>query len=546
MAPKGNRFKIPAIPKGEEARYGLNLYEPYLAWGGMLPVTGKKGEVDGLLVRPLDPLLIQKGGIQAFIVYNKLLFDETVQSALTKMSQEITGREWKIEPVSDKPGDVAVQEFVENALHGLSIDEVYRGMLESYIVGFTVSEVMWRRTAEGVLPYDFRFRDQRRFRFEEMLEGDFGFTLRMATREEPMEGVPLPVRKFVIQRYWAHNNGDPYGAGLARILYPLVKFKRRALESQLLYSDRFANPTAVAKAPLSATACEVDTLYDHLSNLSQETALVLPEGFELDFVNPGGSPETFETLRQSISAEINTLIAGEDEAGQADSGSRASSEVAQTVRRARAKDLSELISQTLNTTLIRWIVDLNFGTDVDSPKIYRDFEPKEDVQLSMSDVAILVKDIGLKPTVQWVTNRFDVELEEEEGQNMIRSGPEGTSGVDTEPRPLKQAIGKAMVKSKIAGAQDSSIPAEPEQVQEQVTYDAGDVNSLIDEILGENPDEDETVTTKPERGVAEAAPEPTSPTDLKKKLGVLKRQMRRAKRKQESQQKKIDKFEDNK
>ena len=38
------RFKIPAIPKGEEARYGLNLYEPYLAWGGMLPITGKKGQ----------------------------------------------------------------------------------------------------------------------------------------------------------------------------------------------------------------------------------------------------------------------------------------------------------------------------------------------------------------------------------------------------------------------------------------------------------------------------------------------------------------------
>ena len=113
------RFKIPAIPKGEEARYGLNLYEPYLAWGGMLPITGKKGQQEGLLVKPLDPLLIQKGGIQAFIVYNKLLFDETVQSALIKMSQEITGREWKMKPVSDSPGDIAISEFVENTLGDL-------------------------------------------------------------------------------------------------------------------------------------------------------------------------------------------------------------------------------------------------------------------------------------------------------------------------------------------------------------------------------------------------------------------------------------------
>jgi len=238
----------------------------------------------------------------------------------------------------------------------------------------------------------------------------------------------------------------------------------------------------VAKAPLSATACEVDTLYDHLSNLSQETALVLPEGFELEFVNPGGSPETFEKLRTSISAEINTLIAGEDEAGQADSGSRASSEVAQSVRRARARDLSELISQTLNTSLIRWIVDLNFGTDVEAPKIYRDFDPKEDVQLSMADVAILVKDVGLKPTVQWITNRFDVELEEEEGQNMIPDGPEGTSGVDTAPK------GEA-----------EEIPAEPGQVEAQTEYDGGDLDSLIASILGEDPDADEDVTERPFR-----------------------------------------------
>ena len=508
------RFQIPAIPKNEEAAYSLNIYEPYLAWGGVLPVTGRKGQVDGVLVRPLDPLLIQKGGIQAFIVYNKLLFDETVQSALIKLTQEVTAREWKIEPVSDKPGDVAVQEFVEDALKGLSMDEIYRGMLESYIVGFTVSEVMWRRTKQGVIPFDFRFRDQRRFRFEEMLEGDFGFTLRMATREEPLEGVQLPARKFVVHRYWAHNNGDPYGAGLARILYPLVKFKRRALESQLLYSDRFANPTAVAKAPLSATACEVDTLYDHLSNLSQETALVLPEGFELEFVNPGGSPQTFEQLRFAISNEINILIAGEDEAGQADSGSRASSEVAQTVRQARAKDLAELVSSTLNNTLIRWIVDLNFGTDVDAPRIHRDFEKKEDVQLSMSDVAILVKDVGLKPTVQWVADRFDVELEEEDGQNMIPSGPEGTGGVDTESRqqsmgPIKAALMRQKAKTKMQGGgskKEESIPAEPEQVQKQTKYDGGDVNSIIDDILGEDPDKDETVTTKPERGVADAAP----------------------------------------
>ena len=457
------RFLIPAIPKGESATYTKNPFESSILHGYV--GTNLNAE---MIVRPNDELLIQKGGAEAFNIYNRLIFDETVQSAMIKMTQEVTARPWKLEPASEKPGDIAVRDWVEEKLGQLQIDEIYRGLLEAYVVGFTVGEVMWRRTKSGIIPYDFRFRDQRRFRFEESEEADYGFTMRMATREEPFMGVELPARKMVVFRYWAQNNGDPYGAGLGRVLYPLVKFKRRALESQLLYSDRFANPTAVAKAPLSATAAEVDTLYEHLSNLSQETALVLPEGFELEFVNPGGSPETFQNLRDSLSRNITVLIAGEDEAGSADAGSRASSEVAQTVRMSRAKDLSELVSHQLNDSLVRWMVDLNFGTNVQSPKIYRDFDPKEDVQLAMADVATMVKDVGYAPTKEWLTDRFDVEVEDEQ----VATEAEGTPA-EGGPAPAPADPGQEKTEDE-AGSQGSS-----EDLPDS------ELDALIAEILGE-------------------------------------------------------------
>jgi len=404
----GRRFNTPLVPTGEVANYTANPFNNSSSLG----LSG----LSSATVRPNDDLLLQKGGAQAFSVYQKLMFDDTVQSAFNKMLQEITSRDWKLHAASESRSDVAVKDFVQLALKNLQVDEIYRGLLEAYVVGFSVGEVMWRRTAEGVIPFDFRFRDQRRFRFEESEDSDYGFSLKLATRNEPLDGVEVPARKFIPFRYWSQNNGDPYGAGLARILYPIVKFKRRALEAEILYSDRFANPTAVAKAPLSATSAEVDTLYDHLSNLSQETALVLPEGFDLEFVSPGGSADSFKDLRTSLNKKITTLIAGEDEAGSADAGSRASSEVAQTVRQARAKDLSELVSHTLNNSLIRWIVDLNFGTDVAAPRIYRDFQPKEQVQLSMKDVAVLVNDVGIRPTTDWISSRFDVALEADDEQ----------------------------------------------------------------------------------------------------------------------------------
>ena len=478
------RFEIPAIPKGEISKYTENPYSSVASSIGAL--SGKK---DKIMVRPDDDFLVSRGGAEAFNVYQRLLYDDTVSSALSKVAQEITVREWKLEPHSDAPGDVAIRDFVEDQLKDLQMDELYRSMIEAYIVGFTVCEVMWTRTKGGIVASDVRFRDQRRFRFESLEEAEVGFTMKMMTRDSPFEGIELPPRKIVNFRFWVQANGDPYGAGLGRILYPLVKFKRRALESQLLYSDRFANPTAVAKAPLSATTAEIDTLYDHLSNLSQETALVMPEGYELEFVNPGGSPETFEKLRDSLIRDITLLIAAEDEAGSQGAGSNASSEVAQGVRSARAQDISELISRKLSKTLVRWIVDLNFGTNVKAPRLFRDFEVKDDVSLSMADVATLVKDVGLKPTVSWIADRFNVELEEE--QFSVPDGPSNTSGVNTD------------------GIMDEQPVSELDQAADEVTDPGdGELDELSSDLTGDDeiPDveEEEVGGEDPEGGLRSA------------------------------------------
>ena len=466
------RFEIPAIPKGEVAKYVDNQYSPTAS--GYVGLSSK-GKQDGIQVRPDDDFLVGRGGVEAFNVYQKLLFDDTVAASVTKLSQEITVREWKLEPFSEKPGDIAVRDFVENQLNDIDMDGVYKSMVEAFIVGFTVFEVMWRREKGGVVCSDLRFRDQRRFRFESLEKADQGFTMKLVTRDDAFDGIELPPRKFVPFRYWVQSNGDPYGCGLGRILYPLVKFKRRALESQLLYSDRFANPTAVARAPLSATTAEIETLYDHLSNLSQETALVMPEGYELEFVNPGGTPETFEKLRESLIRDITLLIAAEDEAGSQGAGSMASSQVAEGVRQSRAQDLSELISRKLNQTLIRWIVDLNFGTNVKSPTIHRDFEAKEDVSLSMSDVATLVKDVGLKPTVSWIADRFNVELEEEQFE--VPEGDSSTSGVNTAAEEMGDS---------------DEISSTLDQTTEEVLDDGSSpLGQLEDDLTGDVPDVEE-------------------------------------------------------
>lgn len=465
------RFSIPAVPKGEVAHYTSDPYLWSISYGNAQGGVGLTGG-NGTLVRPQDDLLMQKGGAQALNIYQRLLFDSNVQAAWLKVSQEITSRELIVDPASDLPGDIAVKEFIEEQLKDLPMDEIFRGFMEAYVTGLSVGEVMWRRSASGIKAFDIRMRDIRRFRFEENEDADMGFTMRMVTRKDMFKGDELPARKFVVHRYWAQANGDPYGCGLGRILYPLVKFKRRALESQLLYSDRFANPTAVATAPLSATTAEIDTLYNHLSNLSQETALILPEGYKLDFINPSGSPDTFTTIRDSIIKEINMLITGEDETGNADAGSRASSEVALQVREVRAKELSELICETLNSTLIRWIVDLNYGTNVVAPKLRRNFIVEEGSKLTMTDVGTMIEKVGYRPTREWIETTYKVELEEpEEEEN--QPAPEMPEEAPTEePMPEAEALPEE-------GGEDLGPPP---VLDEEGTDE--ELDKLIEELLG--------------------------------------------------------------
>lgn len=483
------RFQTAPVPSGEVAKYTsdpYNLSSIYM-FGSSSPFTG----TGNTIVRPNDDLLISKGGNRALVVYNRLFFDEQVQSCFKKLLQEVTSRPWYVQEYSDKPGDQVVRDFVAETLQDMNIDDLYVGMAEALITGFSVGEVIWKRTKRGVVPIDVRMRDQRRFVFQEDEKSETGFTLRCLTFNRMFEGVELPQRKFIISRHYVQHDGDPYGAALGRILYPLVKFRRRALESYVLYGDRYATPTAVAKAPLSASSRELDTLYGHLSNLSQETALILPEGYELDFVVPSGSPEVFKNLIDYIDKEISLVICGEDEAGQAEAGSRASSQVANIVRIVRASELSESISHTLTKTLVRWIVDLNFGTDVAAPVLTREFRIEES-QLTMPDVSLMIQS-GYTPRKEWIERHFRVELEEKK----TGEEEEKTTYDPQEDNDLAKEIfgDEAAAQTDIeAGAEAVAMPegADAEETQADVgnSSEEQEIADLVAEISGQDVEEE--------------------------------------------------------
>jgi hypothetical protein len=222
--------------------------------------------------------------------------------------------------------------------------------------------------------------------------------------------------------------------------------------------------------------------------------MILPEGYELEFVVPSGSPDVFKQLIEYIDKEISLILCGENEAGQAESGSRASSQVANTVRVVRASELSEMLSHTLTQTLVRWIVDLNFGTDVAAPVLTREFRIEES-PLTMPDVSLLIQS-GYTPRKEWIERHFRVELEEKKEDGAAEEpttfDPQQDQdlfgsifGSGGQPAPAGEQPGEASAATDLADAEEtleSPEGATPEESQADV--DEPDYN--LDDLFGSN------------------------------------------------------------
>ena len=268
------------------------------------------------------------------------------------------------------------------------------------------------RQGDYVVPAEIKLRDPRRFQF--VLNMDGSLSPRVVTIQSPVEGVAVPLRSMIIHRHWAYSNTmDPYGTGLGRQLYSLVEFRRTLMSFWLQYADKHTTPTAVGKFSLGTPDEEVTSLFSALQRLGQETAIVIPDEMDVKWLEGGaGRPDLYENMISYIDQQISFLINGESTVGQdtGSTGSYARDSVADSVRMRKAKAFSEQLDETLNATLIRWIVELNYpGASV--PRLRRNFEDLEQREDPVKVVQIMsqLKALGFDVTdLDWVRDKLEI------------------------------------------------------------------------------------------------------------------------------------------
>lgn len=363
---------------------------------------------DGIL-RNADDTLLTRGGADGLKIYDHLERDGSVFGYLNKRKLAVTARPWEVVPGGPGAREKQAAEVAKAMLDALGFDRLTTSLMDALLKGFAVAEVLWDTDGATIYPREIKPKNQRRFHFD--VDGG----LRLLTPQNMYHGEPVPDRKFIVHTF-GDKDGTPYGLGLGTRLFWYVLFKREDFRSWLLFLDKYASPTAVGKYPAGAGEPEQRKLLSALGAIARDAGVVIPEGMTVELLEAKrSSAGSHEAFCRYLDEQIGLIILGDAPSGKDSGGALASAAILRNeVRLELVAADADLLSATLNQTLLTWITELNVPGAI-PPKVWRDVKPAED-QTARSERDKNLGTLGYRPTLKSLTEAYGGEWEEMPGR----------------------------------------------------------------------------------------------------------------------------------
>ncbi|MBS0354058.1 MAG: DUF935 family protein [Proteobacteria bacterium] len=407
------------------------------------------------VIQTADPLLLEKGD-PAGEIYRDLKRDGKVFSGLQKRKLALVGREWQVVPVQDGDAQRADAEIVSDILKRCAFDQVCQDLMDALLRGFAVSEVVWTVRDGYYVPLRIVKRAQRRFKYVQAAEHQPP-ELRLLTKDNMLTGEALPPRKFIVHRVNPEDD-NPYGTGLGLQLYWPVFFKRKGIIAWNKLNDRFGSPTPWGKYPRNAGPKEKGTLFAALKAMSNDGVLMTPEGMAIELLETKltGSVTTQQSLCEYMDDWIAEVLLGQEPRTSGGGALAAASKERSAVRLDLVQADSDLLSATLNETLLAWICDLN---GLAPCQVYREISEEEDKKAE-SETDVNVAGLGFELSEEAVREKY--------GEGWSKK--QAPTTVPPSPSPPAVAPG-------------NNGPAGPVNFAEPSSTDA--IDALVNEALGD-------------------------------------------------------------
>lgn len=386
-----------------------------------------------------DRVLIENGsgGARSVDLYSSLFLNPVVHRTWSKLMDEICHRDLIVVPADDSEYAKLIADDVLEQLKTMGqtgntpllpgnggFDEMTRAAGKAYITGISPIELVWARDHEGkrIVKYA-KARDPKLFRMEYDAESRVTRP-RLLTKQDMLRGVALPAHKIVMHRYWSVPNDDEYGCGLGRNLYYPVEWQKQIMSYWLMLIDKTVMPSTVGSYSKDARTDEdnIARFEEAVRNFGQDSAITLPPGFAIDVhdLKGGSSADMLEKLLAKIDQYLEMLVIGESTTGKSGGGEGGVDQVADSIFTTKAKSLSDSISTTFNSTLVKWLVWAQYGKDAPVPTVWRNFAAEEttsptnlnEVESIETLITLLgqLDQQGLTLDAKWVQDRLGAPL----------------------------------------------------------------------------------------------------------------------------------------
>ncbi|CCF96526.1 hypothetical protein B7R77_03020 [Ralstonia solanacearum K60] len=371
------------------------------------------------LMRADDSTLASRGGGAGLRIYDEIERDCHAYSVLQKRKMAVVSRPWFVKPASNSRLDRKAADLVKANIEAIQFDRICVDLLDAILKGYAVGEIMWDVEGNEIRATDVMAREQKRFVF------DVDYRPRLITLENMLEGEPLPERKFAIHRFGS-KVGNPYGLGLGTRLFWPVFFKRQGIQFWLTFCDKFGSPTAVGKYPIGTSDADQSLLVDSMRAIATDAAIAIPADMDVKLLEAArsGSIDTYERLCKYMDGEISKATLGETLSTEIKGGgSLAASRTHNEVRLELVQADADLLTDTLRSTLVRWLVEYNLpGAGI--PSVNRDVRPAEDLAVR-AERDVRIQSLGFRPTLDYVTEVYGDGWEDDPAARRVADASNG-------------------------------------------------------------------------------------------------------------------------
>lgn len=349
-------------------------------------------------------------------LYAEVEKDPHISAILQTRKLSVAGLRWAVIPRDEKNArQKKIADFCQHKLEELENfnQDIYE-LMDAVGKGFSVSEIIWDKSKDGsISPIKIMNRTQRRFQFDAVSR-----ELKLRTIDNPWYGNPLEPRKFICHRgasVWE----NPFGDALDQKLYWMWLFKKTVLTFWMKKNEVDMSSVPLVRHPAGAN----EQLKNEAMAIAQQIRVGaygrIPENFEIVWAetkNGGNAVEQYNKFIEFCNAEMTKCILGQmltTEGSAGGSGSKALGQVHDVVRNDIAMFDAKSIEGTINSTLIRWLVELNYGKQEVYP-LFNFVPDKAEDKKSDSEIVKNLVAAGFKPTREWIMEKFNVMLQEEE------------------------------------------------------------------------------------------------------------------------------------